>query len=468
MLFNSLVFFSFLSIVLSLYWAIDRQEYRQTLLLVSSLIFYAAWFPPHLILLLSLVTICWFAALSAIRFKRASVILAAIVLLGALGYWKYSAFFLKILRDIGFDAGWMAYFPASLALPLGISFIVFQGLGYVIDVAKGEKEPEPRWGIVILFKAYFPQLIAGPICRAQELMPQLKQKMVFDHGTFASGLAILVVGLFLKVVFADNVSPVVDRYFLNAAGLSTSQAWFASLGFSIQILADFWGYSTMAYGMSLMFGIVLPVNFRLPYLATNIRDFWRRWHITLSQWLRDYLYKALGGSHKGYLRTFVALMATMLIGGLWHGANYTFIVWGALHGTALAIEHGALSLKRSFNNYIPAANVIGIAGKGVSWVYTMTVVLIGWVIFRATDLQSAGYVLKAMVKGLPSFSEIPIGFAILVVVFFLIHIPVEKLLERLRDKEVSTHWCYLISGWLLAVSIIMSAEDAAPFIYFQF
>ena len=468
MLFNSLIFFIFLAAVLTLYWSVNKQENRQTILLLSSLIFYGAWFPPHLILLLSLVTVCWLAALYARKFKRGAIMFASVVLLGSLGYWKYTSFLLQVFHDIGIDAGWMSCFPKSMALPLGISFIVFQGLGYVIDVARGEKEPEPRWSTVILFKAYFPQLIAGPICRAHELMPQLKEKTLFDHSTFVSGLTILTVGLFLKVVFADNVSPSVDRYFSDISGLSPSQAWFASLGFSIQIFADFWGYSTMAYGMSLMFGIVLPVNFRLPYLATSIRDFWRRWHITLSQWLRDYLYKSLGGSHQGYIRTSMALMATMLIGGLWHGANYTFLVWGAMFGFALALEHGLLSITRSFRSEHQMPKIINAAGKGISWLYTMSVVLIGWVIFRAADLHSAGHILQKMAKGLPSVSEIPIGFAVLTIGFFLIHVPVEKLLDKLREKEISNHLCYLISGWLLIISIIFSAEDPTPFIYFQF
>jgi alginate O-acetyltransferase complex protein AlgI len=474
MLFSSFHFFLFLAGVLVVYWAIDNQRARDGVLLISSLFFYAFWYPPYIVLLIVLVTACWFSALYLTRFGRGIPILAAgAILFGALGYWKYSAFFVQILNDVGIRSPVLDHWNTSLALPLGISFIVFQGLGYVIDVAKGDKAVEPRWSTVILFKAYFPQLIAGPICRAHELIPQLKTKKNFDSLSFASGFAILAIGLFLKIVFADTIAPTVDRYFAAPSSLSGTEAWFATLGFSVQILADFWGYSTMAYGMSLMLGIVLPVNFKLPYLAKGVRDFWRRWHITLSLWLRDYLYKPLGGSRHGYARTLLALMLTMLLGGLWHGANYTYLAWGALHGLALSIEHGAVGLwGRTVGPAVTRRFVWRLVSRLspiFAWIYAMTIVLIGWVFFRAPSIEDAFLVLGRMAKPVTfSLNDISLDYVVLVLVFFVIQIPAESLLDRLRSGKISASWCYLSGGWLLLLSAMMSADQAAPFIYFQF
>ncbi|MGH9961311.1 MAG: MBOAT family O-acyltransferase, partial [Pyrinomonadaceae bacterium] len=399
-----------------------------------------------------------------------AVTLAALILFGALGYWKYSAFIVRVLQDLGFRGAWMDGLSQPLTLPLGISFIVFQGLGYVIDVAAGRKSAEPRWSTVILFKAYFPQLIAGPICRANELIPQLKEYMSFQHGRFASGLAILGVGLFFKVVFADNVSPFVDRYFMSPAGMNTAEAWFAVLGFSVQILADFWGYSTMAYGISLMVGITLPINFRLPYLACSLREFWRRWHITLSTWLRDYLYKSFGGSRHGYARTIGALVATMVIGGLWHGANYTFLAWGLLHGLALALEHGFVKLRdRLVPDFALFHDPRAVSlSKGLTWIYAMTVVLVGWVFFRAANVGEAVEVLRKMTADLPTLEGIPRSYATLILGFFVVQVIAERLLQKLRNGTIPPHWCYPLTVWLIIVSVVMSSENAEPFIYFQF
>lgn len=471
MLFNSLPFFIFLPVTLLLYWSAARAETRQTILLTSSLVFYAFWFPPHILLLLALVTVCWFSALYlAPRGPTLAISSAALILFAALGYWKYASFLARVLRDLGMPVSWLQSFPEQMTLPLGISFIVFQGLGYVIDVARRDKEPEPHWSTVVLFKAYFPQLIAGPICRAQELMPQLKALKAFNARQFASGWAILGIGLFLKVVFADNVAPTVDGYFAIPDQISGAQAWGAALGFAVQILGDFWGYSTMAYGMSLMFGIVLPVNFRLPYLALGVRDFWRRWHITLSFWLRDYLYKPLGGSHHGLVKTFGALLLTMLLGGIWHGANYTFLIWGLWHGLALILEHAMVRLfgQMPLHSRIISSWAWGTVSSAAAWLYAMSVVLIGWVFFRADTVGAALSVLSHMHQSLPTIHELPRGFVILILGFFLIQKPVECLLDSLRAGAISSGWCYLMTVWLLLAAVIMSADDALPFIYFQF
>lgn len=469
-LFNSLEFFLFLPFVLLLYWSVTGTTARGYVLLGASLAFYASWYPPYLALLAGAVAVChvcarWLGA----RRPRLAVGLAATALFALLGWYKYAAFLAHVLADLGLPSVDPARLPQTSALPLGISFIVFQGLGYVIDVARREKAAEPRYATVLLFKAYFPQLIAGPICRARELMPQFAAAHRFEHAAFASGLAILAVGLALKVVFADNVAPAVDRLFSESANLGQGGAWVATLGFGVQILADFWGYSTMAYGMSLMFGITLPVNFRLPYLARGLRDFWRRWHITLSQWLRDYLYIPLGGSRHGRLRTQIALIVTLALGGLWHGANYTFMLWGLLHGVALAVEHLVAGTLPAGDSAAGGAARVWRAGRAAfAWLYAMAVVFAGWVLFRAPDLATARSIFRALVVGNADSAPLPVGCLALIVAFLVLQVPLEALLARLRGRAVPIVACYALSTWLMLGAVVLSAPDAAPFIYFQF
>lgn len=463
MLFNSFAFIGlFLPLTLLAFWLSPRDEFKRAVLLAASLLFYGYWFWPYLGLLVSLVAVAWACGLAAQRHRSAwPVWLAAIVLLGVLAFFKYAGFLVTVAQDVGWlDEGSRRIH--SLALPIGISFIVFQALGYVVDVHRGEFMAERRYSVVLLFKAFFPQLIAGPICRAHELMPQLIGHFRFRASQFFGGLGIFAIGLLLKEVFADGLAPLVDQLYAPHVAISRVTAWAAALGFGAQIYADFWGYSTMAVGLARMFNVDIPVNFRLPYLASSLRQFWRGWHITLSQWLRDYLYKPLGGSRHGHARTALALMATMLLGGIWHGANYTFLVWGAIHGAVLVVEHQLLDHVKP----IGPRWLRLLAG----WSATFIVVNVAWVFFRAPGVEEAWSIVQAMFVGHSSSSltgDVRQVMA-LTLALFLLQLPVERLLDGLRNERIAPPWALALSFWSLVSAVVLGAPAAVPFIYFQF
>lgn len=464
MLFNSFVFVAlFLPLTLLAFWLAPQDRARRAVLLASSLFFYGYWHWPYLLLLVGLVAIAWYCAIAVERTRSSTWIwVASVLLLGTLAYFKYAGFLVSVAQDLGLLAGGSRRIH-DLALPIGISFIVFQALGYVVDVWRGEFLAERRFHVVLLFKAFFPQLIAGPICRAHELMPQLRH-FEFSLHKLLGGAAIFALGLLLKEVFADGLAPLVDSLYVAGAVQTRVQAWAASVGFAFQIYADFWGYSTMAVGLARMFGVDIPVNFRLPYLATSMREFWRGWHITLSQWLRDYLYKPLGGSRHGTVRTVWALMATMLLGGLWHGANYTFIVWGAIHGTVQVFEH---LLPRGRGPETPLASVVR---SVLGWCYMTLVVLVAWVFFRAQDLSQAWGIVQQMFVGASTqvvSSEVRQIFA-LSLALMVVQVPVERMLSALRGERLGPAVAFSLSFWAVLGAVVMGAPAAVPFIYFQF
>jgi D-alanyl-lipoteichoic acid acyltransferase DltB (MBOAT superfamily) len=439
---------------------------KRLVLIVASLVFYSYWLPEYLLLLMGFVIVAWWCAIQVEKTQSGWPLwVAGICLFGGLGYYKYSSFIGRVAVDLGVVP--QDFTVQQLALPLGISFIVFQAMGYVIDVYRREYHAEKKLSVVLLFKGFFPQLIAGPICRAHELIPQLKGVFVFRLEQFTSGLAIFSLGLLLKEFFADGLAPIVDHLYEADVHHSFQSAWAASVGFGGQIYADFWGYSTMAIGLAKMFAIDIPVNFRLPYIATSLREFWRRWHITLSQWLRDYLYKPLGGSRHGPYRTLLALMATMLIGGLWHGANYTFIVWGAIHGFALVIEH-LISNKQLKLNKQQRFSVAGTIG----WIYSMLLVFVAWVFFRAGDLDQAWNIVVAMFAPelpdqaslIPQIQQIMFIFSVLMILQF----PVEWVLGKLRREVLPPYIAVAIAIWAVIGAVVLGAPVTVPFIYFQF
>jgi len=466
MLFNSFVFAGiFLPAMLLLFWAMPNAQAKRGLLLLGSLVFYGYWVPIYLLLLLTLVGVAWWCAVQAEHSRgRWPVMLAALLLLGSLGYYKYAGFLGVVAQDL---AMWQTeYRVPQLALPLGISFIAFQALGYVIDVSRGQFPAERRYTMVLLFKAFFPQLIAGPICRAHELMPQLQGEFKFRQAQFASGLAIFSIGFLLKAFFADGLAPHVDQLYTQSH-FGFYDAMAAAIGFGGQIYADFWGYSTMAVGLARMFAVDIPINFNLPYLSTSLREFWRRWHITLSEWLRDYLYKPLGGSRHGPMRMVLALMITMLLGGLWHGANYTFLIWGAIHGGLLVLEHllGARQIHTHHTSRFSYRNFLG-------WLYTLIAVFATWVFFRADNVHQALEIFTALAQPRPeSISGLPNGvrqILLLALLLFLLQFPIERLLARLRREMVSDHIAVAVAFWAIIASVILGAPQAEPFIYFQF
>ena len=385
MLFNSQFFVVvFLPTVLGLYYACAaNRAARQAVVVLASLGFYGWWDVRFVPLLMALTLANW---LFARWFGRARLpwipVLGVVLNLGVLGLFKYADF----LRSTVFDLAGAPWQPWRLILPLGISFFVFQKISYLIDLRRGDRH---IYGFLdfCMFVSFFPQLVAGPLVRHNEIIDQFRQDprgpAMWEN--LSRGFVLFIVGVGKKVLLADTLALLVDPLFAKAlsAPLSLAEAWAAAGGYTLQIYFDFAGYSDMAIGLGLMFGLRLPMNFDAPYRAVSVRDFWRRWHMTLSRFLRDYLYLPLGGSRCGPVRQAVNVVATMLLGGLWHGAAWTFVVWGGLHGLALAVNH--VWEQRGLR--LPAP---------VAWMLTMLFVMACWVLFRAPDFATAGQVLASM------------------------------------------------------------------------
>jgi D-alanyl-lipoteichoic acid acyltransferase DltB (MBOAT superfamily) len=470
MLFDSFVFAGlFLPLSLTLFWLAPSQKLKQLVLLVSSLFFYGYWNMAYLPMLIGMVFIAWLCARHAARTSSTwPVGIAAASLLGILIAFKYRLFIGDVLVDLGLMTPYRVVETHAVILPLGISFITFQALGYVIDVHRKDTPAEPRFAVVLLFKAFFPQLISGPLCRAHQLMPQVKGPFLYTRTRVVAGMAIFAIGLFLKLVFADGLASSVDALFMRPSGHSRLESWAAAYGFGSQIYADFWGYSTMAVGLAHIYGIELPINFRLPYLATSIREFWRRWHITLSQWLRDYVYKPLGGSRQGLAPTVLALVITMFLGGLWHGANYTFILWGLLHGIILSVEH--VMQKVALHDNAGPAGVLHVLSRALGWGYTMFIVLIGWILFRATDVGQALSIIKSFLIGQEFGIMTPpiIQITSLAMALFILQVPVHAAIRALAEDRIPEGFSFACAFSFLLGAVVLSAPETHPFIYFQF
>ena len=397
MVFNSLTFLVFFLIVVSLHYAPFPWSVKKFNLLMFSYIFYAAWNPPFVILLWASTVVDWWMARLIYREERKArrkrLLFVSLALnLGMLSYFKYGAFALKNWEALMSSIG-VTYVPPAMdiILPIGISFYTFVTLSYTLDVYLKRAKPGNSFLDFALLVTYFPHLVAGPIVRPVDLMPQFATPRVASRPLFLWGLALIVLGLFEKVVVADTLlSPVANDVFGAGHPIPPLDAWAGLLAFSGQIFADFAGYSTCAIGVSLCLGFTLPVNFRYPYAAIGFSDFWRRWHISLSTWLRDYLYVPLGGNRNGRWNTYRNLMITMLLGGLWHGANWTFVVWGGLHGAYLAIERFVRE------RYHWVGEPEGLTSKLLLALGTYVLVCITWVFFRAPDFTAAGDLLRDM------------------------------------------------------------------------
>ncbi len=400
MLFQSQAFvLGLLPITLALYYACaNRPLARQTILVVSSLVFYGWWDARFIPLLLGHCAIAWAGPKLAEATGRRWFIDAAIVLqFLSLATFKYTNF---IVANAEFALG-VALPKTEILLPIGISFFTFQLVSYLVDVRRGQAPAYSLWSI-LLYISFFPHLIAGPIVRYNELLPQFVAHPLRPGVAerIGKGLTLFIVGLVKKVLIADGLAGLVDPIFASAsATTSFGAAWTAALGFSLQLFLDFSAYSEMAIGLALMFGLWLPENFRNPYRATDLRDFWRRWHITLARFLRDYVYIPLGGNRQGFPRYAFAVMVTMGACGLWHGAGWTYVTWGLLHGLGLIVCVAYQSVARP----MPAA---------AGWLLTMLFVIVGWVIFRAPTFTAAADLLAAM-AGLHGFDGKLTGLSLL-------------------------------------------------------
>ncbi|AEF99600.1 MBOAT family O-acyltransferase [Methylomonas methanica] len=404
MLFNSHVFiFLYLPLVAAGFFAIGRvnQSLAAAWLAAASLFFYAWWSPKYLILLLGSI-IFNFVAAAAIsqsiktfeKLKRRWLLTFAITVnLILLGYYKYANFFLESLGPIfGITSG-----SVDILLPLGISFFTFTQIAFLVDAFQG-KSSEPSFIHYCLFVTYFPHLIAGPVLHHKEMMPQFRQSKTYypSAENFSVGVSIFSIGLFKKVVIADSIAPYANAIFeITGQGYSPTffEAWGGALAYTLQLYFDFSGYSDMAIGLSRLFNVVLPLNFNSPYKANNIIEFWRCWHMTLSRFLRDYLYIPLGGNRYGPVRRYCNLLITMLLGGLWHGAGWTFIVWGGLHGLFLMVNHAWQCFRQYLGQDLTKSSIYG---RLVSRSITFLAVVASWVVFRSVNLDMAESMLRGM------------------------------------------------------------------------
>jgi alginate O-acetyltransferase complex protein AlgI len=465
MLFNTPQFFAFLAIVLILFYTAPR-ALRKYILLAASYFFYMSFIPKFILLLLSLTAIDysaarWIAWTRSPHARKAALVISLTANLGLLGFFKYYNFFAANIAHLFHkppDA-----FALSIILPLGISFHTFQSMSYVIDVYRNEQEPITNPIDYALFISFFPQLVAGPIVRAREFFGDLYHWKRPSSDDVLRGLLLLLLGLAKKIVMADQFAQIANGYFQDISRHpGMVPAWSAVIAFGIQIYFDFSGYTDMAIGMAKLLGFHFPVNFRRPYLASSITDFWHRWHISLSRWLRDYLYIPLGGNRHGRLETYRNLMLTMLLGGMWHGASWNFMVWGGYHGALLSFE-------RMFRrNNAPEANRWTISYP-LQAVITFALVMIGWVFFRAATFHDSLYILHQMFF-VPQGRQLILPWQKYLALITLLLALFEEKKDWFEKIALGPAWAYgaVCAILLLSVELIGYTEAAVPFVYFQF
>lgn len=474
MLFNSLIFPFFLLIVLLVYYLL-RYRAQNSWLLVVSYVFYGWWDWRFCSLLLFSTILDWFVSHSIEEVddekrRKQLLLLSVIGNLGVLSFFKYFNFFIDSFRVLFEGLGlYPDFFTLNIILPVGISFYTFQTMSYTIDVYRRKQKPAADFISFALYVSFFPQLVAGPIERADRLIPQFSKTRKFTSTILKSALPLILFGFFKKVVVADSIAPIVDNCFLDPSKVSGLDLLFGIYAFAIQIYFDFSGYTDIARGVSKLLGIELQINFTAPYFSRNITEFWRRWHISLSSWLRDYLYISLGGNRKGRLRTDINLMLTMLLGGLWHGAAWTFVIWGGLHGTYLILHKIALKGKKpdihSWGN-----SSLGYLGDVLFIILTFNLVCLSWVFFRAPSLGlSIQYIQGIFLNP----GELSIFKPVVLSLLMLIVIDIGQRLDDnyLWFNSIPTYWKYTLGSVLVIASILSFGwhyGTANPFIYFQF
>ena len=402
--------------------------------------------------------------------KKWLVALSVAVNLGMLGYFKYTNFLVEIANDI-FGAGFLDF--RNIFLPVGISFFVFQSMSYTIDVYRGAIRPLRRWIDYMFYLSFFPQLVAGPIVRARDFIPQIRKPVAVTRRMFGLGVGFIIIGLVKKAVISDYISlNFVDRVFDDPALYSGFECLAGIYGYALQIYCDFSGYSDMAIGIALLLGFRFPKNFDAPYKSATITEFWRRWHISLSSWLRDYLYISLGGNRKGRVRTYINLLLTMVLGGLWHGAAVRFVLWGALHGVALALHKMWMAV-------IPWAKADGkdmnIVSRAVGFLVTFNLVCLGWLLFRADSMQTVHVMLYQIFHNFDAslIPQVVAGYKAvfaLIAAGYVMHFMPAKIDADLQNRVVNASFWWQVAMLTLTVWCVMQikSSDIQPFIYFQF
>ena len=478
MLFNSFIFLFFLAVIIPFHYLLKSRKSRNILLLLASYVFYGYWDWRFCSLLLISSVVDFLVGRSMYRTESKSrrkllLLVSLTANLGILGFFKYFNFFVdsfvSMISVFGQD---LDFLHLNIILPVGISFYTFQTLSYTIDIYRGKMTPTNSFLDFALFVSFFPQLVAGPIERAANLLPQISAKRRTSREQFQDGSILIVYGLFKKVMIGDAAGRYVDHIFAHMELYSSWEVVFALFMFSIQIYADFSGYSNIARGTAKLFGFEIMKNFQQPYLSTNITEFWRRWHISLSSWLKDYLYISLGGNRRGINRTYLNLMITMVLGGLWHGANWTFIIWGVLHGVYLAVHkfmtrgkkigsaNKSLDSTRAISRFLPS-NIV-----------TYLLVVLTWLFFRVQGMEDIHLFISkcsAWTWGQypVRFMTILLGFTLITVVFDLLEYNSGShvYFKKIRQKPVMYG---ILSVMLLSVLMFLINSRPLPFIYFQF
>ena len=469
MLFSSGVFWVLFLVFLPLYALLKRSRIQMTLFVVAfSLYFYYKSSGLFFLMLMATSLVDWVVSrmiskLTDKSARRALMWFSIVLSLSILGYFKYANFFLwnwNAMVEGNFQ-------PLDIILPVGISFYTFQSISYVVDVYKKKIEPTRTWLDYLFFLSFFPALVAGPIVRADYFLPQLSKNRRATSDEIWGGLWLIIIGVVKKAVIADYIAQFNDLIFNDPSYYTGVQTLMGVLGYTMQIYCDFSGYSDMAIGIALIMGFKLGINFDSPYQSRNLTEFWRRWHISLSSWLRDYLYIPLGGNRKGTLRTYINNFLTMLIGGLWHGAAWKFIFWGAMHGVGLAVHKACRPiLQRIPDNWFTVF---------ISWAITFVYVSLLWVFFRAASFEDSLLIISNIFvdfswNQIPQFFEARMVWCVMMISLIVFHFVPQRVADRVQYIFVRSPWIVKLVCFLSVVQLVIEfmSEEVAPFIYFQF
>ncbi|MDE6206569.1 MAG: MBOAT family protein [Muribaculaceae bacterium] len=471
MLFSSGTFWALFLIFMPLYGMLKRRWWQMAVFTVLfSLFFYYKSSGVFVALLFGTSVLDWgVSRLMGVpghrsrTFRRWCVAVSLCTSLGILAYFKYANFFLWNIAAMVQGN----FQPLDLILPVGISFYTFQSVSYIVDVYKGRVEPTRTWLEYAFFLSFFPALVAGPIVRADYFLPQIRANVHATRTEVYAGLWLIILGVLKKAVIADYIAQYNDLIFQTPGGYSGFETLMGIAGYTMQIYCDFSGYSDMAIGLAMIMGFKLAPNFNFPYKAQNLTDFWRRWHISLSTWLRDYVYIPLGGNRKGTARTYLNNFATMLIGGLWHGAAWKFIFWGGMHGAGLAVHKASKKHLDRLPDIWPV--------RAASWFVTICFVAMLWVFFRADSWQDSWTIIASVFRNFdlayaPAFASARMLWLILIVVIVVSHALPSNFWSRAMAWFVSSPWLVKLLIFIVTVQLVLElrSSDVAPFIYFQF
>lgn len=469
MLFSSGTFWVLFLVFIPVYSLLKRRMWQMIVFVVAfSFYFYYKSSGVFVVLLFATSLFDWLLSRLLVRLKSVTarklcVACSLTASLGILGYFKYANFFLwNISAMVGAN-----FQPLDLILPVGISFYTFQSISYIVDVYKGRVAPTRTWLEYAFFLSFFPALVAGPIVRADYFLPQIRENRHATRDEVYMGFWLIILGVVKKAIIADYIAQYNDLIFQSPTGYSGFETVMGIIGYTMQIYCDFSGYSDMAIGIALIMGFRLAQNFNFPYKSQNLTDFWRRWHISLSTWLRDYIYIPLGGNRKGTRRTYINNFATMLIGGLWHGAAWKFVFWGAMHGAGLAVHKASKPWLDRLGSSWPV--------KALSWFVTMTVVALLWVFFRADSWTDSWLIIKnaftdfSLDYALP-FASARMLWLIMMLVIIVAHALPTNFWGKAAAVFVKSPWIIKLLIFIVVVQLVIElrGEDVAPFIYFQF